>query len=61
MLVAEKFNTVPGQYVPLSETLRGFKMILSGELDDVPESCFYTKGTIDDVIAAAKELEVSDE
>lgn len=61
MHVAEKFNNVPGQYVPLSETLRGFKMILSGELDDVPESCFYTKGTIDDVIAAAKELEVSDE
>ncbi len=61
MHVAEKFNNVPGQYVPLSETLRGFKMILSGELDDVPESCFYTKGTIDDVLAAAKELEVSDE
>ena len=40
---------MPGQYVPLKETLRGFKMILNGECDELPESAFLFAGTIDDV------------
>ena len=52
--VAEQFTGMPGQYVPLKETLRGFKMILDGECDDIPESCFLMSGTIDDVFAKAK-------
>lgn len=53
--VAEQFTGMPGQYVPLKETLRGFKMILSGECDSIPESCFLFAGTIDDVLAKAKQ------
>ena len=52
--VAEQFTGMPGQYVPLKETLRGFKMILSGECDELPESAFLFAGTIDDVFAKAK-------
>ena len=52
--VAEQFTGMPGQYVPLKETLRGFKMILNGECDDLPESAFLFAGTIDDVFAKAK-------
>ena len=51
--VAEQFNGMPGQYVPLKETLRGFKMILDGSCDDIPESCFLFAGTIDDVFQKA--------
>lgn len=53
--VAEQFTGMPGQYVPLKETLRGFKMILNGECDSTPESCFLFAGTIDDVLAKAKQ------
>ena len=53
--VAEQFTGLPGQYVPLKETLRGFKMILNGECDSIPESCFLFAGTIDDVLAKAKQ------
>ncbi|MBR5508555.1 MAG: F0F1 ATP synthase subunit beta [Lachnospiraceae bacterium] len=52
--VAEQFTGMAGQYVPLKETLRGFRMILDGECDDVPESCFLFAGTIDDVFEKAK-------
>ena len=52
--VAEQFTGMPGQYVPLKETLRGFKMILDGECDSIPESCFLFAGTIDDVFEKAK-------
>ena len=51
--VAERFTGMPGQYVPLKETLRGFNMILSGECDSIPESAFLFAGTIDDVLAKA--------
>ena len=51
--VAEQFTGMAGQYVPLKETIRGFKMILNGECDDIPESCFLFAGTIDDVLAKA--------
>ena len=53
--VAEQFTGMPGQYVPLKETLRGFNMILNGECDSIPESCFLFAGTIDDVLAKAKQ------
>ena len=53
--VAEQFTGMAGQYVPLKETLRGFKMILNGECDSIPESCFLFAGTIDDVLAKAKQ------
>ncbi|HLP03735.1 MAG TPA: F0F1 ATP synthase subunit beta [Opitutaceae bacterium] len=52
--VAEVFNGVPGKIVPVAETIRGFRMILSGELDHISESDFYNKGGIDDVLAAAE-------
>ncbi|MBQ9062096.1 MAG: F0F1 ATP synthase subunit beta [Eubacterium sp.] len=52
--VAEQFTGMPGQYVPLSETLRGFRMILDGECDDIPESCFLFAGSIDEVFEKAK-------
>ncbi len=52
--VAEQFTGMPGQYVPLKETIRGFKEILEGKHDDVPESAFLFAGTIDDVYAKAK-------
>ena len=52
--VAEQFTGMKGQYVPLKETIRGFKMILDGECDEVPESAFLFAGTIDDVFVKAK-------
>ena len=51
--VAAVFTGTEGKYVPVKETIRGFKMILDGELDDVSEGDFYMKGGIDDVLAAA--------
>ncbi len=47
--VAEKFTGIPGVYVPLSETIRGFRKILDGAMDEYPEAAFYNVGTIDDV------------
>ena len=52
--VAEQFTGMPGKYVPLKETLRGFRMILNGECDDIPESYFLFVGTIDEVFEKAK-------
>ncbi len=54
--VAEQFTGLEGKYVPLKETLRGFKMILDGECDDIPESCFLMAGGIDDVFEKAKNM-----
>ena len=51
--VAETFTGVKGAYVPLAETIRGFKAILSGEMDEYPEAAFFNVGTIDDVIKKA--------
>jgi F-type H+/Na+-transporting ATPase subunit beta len=53
--VAEIFTGTKGQYVPIAETIRGFKEILDGKLDDVAEGDFYMKGGIDQVLAASKE------
>ena len=55
--VAEKFTGLPGVYVPLEETLRGFEAILSGEMDGYPEMAFYNVGTLDDALAKAKKME----
>ena len=54
--VAENFTGVPGVYVPLSETVRGFKAIINGEMDDYPEMAFFNVGTIDDVKKKAEAM-----
>lgn len=56
--VAEQFTGTPGQYVPLNETIRGFKEILEGKHDDLPEGAFYMVGTIDDAIKKAESMKV---
>jgi len=56
MFVAEAFTGMDGKYVPIAETIRGFKEILDGKMDDIPEQAFYMTGTIDDVYAKAKNL-----
>ena len=54
--VAEQFTGLPGVMVPLSETIRGFKMILNGEMDQYPEQAFLNVGTIDEAIAKGKKM-----
>jgi F-type H+-transporting ATPase subunit beta len=55
--VAEVFTGRPGKYVPVAETVRGFKAILNGEVDHLPEAAFYMVGTLDEVFEKAKEME----
>ena len=54
--VAETFTGLPGEYVPLAESVRGFKAIVDGEVDDLPEMAFFNVGTIDDAYEKAKTL-----
>ncbi|TCL32990.1 F-type H+-transporting ATPase subunit beta [Anaerospora hongkongensis] len=54
--VAEAFTGTPGKYVPLKETIRGFKEIISGKHDDLPESAFYMVGTIDEAVEKARTM-----
>jgi F-type H+-transporting ATPase subunit beta len=54
--VAEAFTGTPGKYVKLEDTIKGFKMIVSGELDELPEQAFYMRGGIDEAIAAAEKM-----
>ncbi|HOQ39460.1 MAG: F0F1 ATP synthase subunit beta [Fervidobacterium sp.] len=54
--VAEKFTGMPGVYVPIKETIRGFKEILDGKYDDLPEAAFYMVGTIDEAVEKAKKI-----
>ena len=54
--VAEVFTGSPGKYVPLKDTIKGFNMILDGEVDDLPEQAFLNVGTIEDAIAKGKKL-----
>jgi len=56
MFVASQFTGREGRYVPVHDTVRGFKMILDGELDDVPEQAFYMVGNIDEAIEAGRQL-----
>jgi F-type H+/Na+-transporting ATPase subunit beta len=48
--VAEQFTGSPGKYVPVEETVRGFKEIIEGQHDEIPERAFYMKGSIDEVL-----------
>ena len=57
--VAENFTGVPGVYVPVKETIRGFKAIIDGQMDQYPEAAFFNVGTIDDVVKKAGKLEQS--
>jgi F-type H+-transporting ATPase subunit beta len=52
--VAEQFTGTPGVYVPIAETIRGFKEVLEGKHDDVPERAFFMKGSIDDVVKESR-------
>jgi len=54
--VAEAFTGMPGRYVPVKDTVEGFKRIVEGELDDIPESAFYMVGTIDEVLKKAESM-----
>ena len=55
--VAEQFSGIPGVFVPLKESIRGFKAIINGEVDDVPEMAFFNVGTLDDVLEKAKQMQ----
>jgi F-type H+/Na+-transporting ATPase subunit beta len=59
MFVAEQFTGRPGRYVPLRETVRGFREILDGKHDDLPEQAFYMIGAIDEAVERAKELQAA--
>lgn len=54
--VAEMFTGLKGVYVPVKETVKGFKAIIDGDVDDIPEQAFFNAGTIDDVLAKAKDM-----
>jgi F-type H+-transporting ATPase subunit beta len=54
--VGEQFTGIPGKYVALKDTIRSFKMIIGGEVDDLPEQAFYMAGPIEDVMEQAKAL-----
>ena len=56
MFVAEQFTGIPGRYVPLKETVRGFREILDGKHDDLPEQAFYMVGTIDEAVEKAEKM-----
>ena len=56
MYVAEKFHGLDGQYVPTRETVRGFREILDGKHDDLPEQAFYMVGTIDQAVEKAERM-----
>ena len=59
--VAENFTGVPGKYVPITETIRGFRMIVEGEMDEYPETAFFNVGTIDEVIEKAEKESSGDQ
>jgi F-type H+-transporting ATPase subunit beta len=54
--VAEQFTGIPGKFVSIQETIRGFRELVDGKHDDIPEQAFFLKGTIDDVVEAAKKM-----
>ena len=56
MFVAEQFTNLPGKYVPLQETIRGFKEILEGKHDMLPEDAFMLVGTIDEAVEKAERI-----
>ena len=54
--MAQQFTGLDGKYVKLADTIRGFKEIVEGKHDDIPEQAFYMQGTIDDVLVRAEQL-----
>ena len=54
--VAENFTGIPGKYVPLKDTIKGFQAIINGEMDEYPEAAFFNVGTIEEVVQKAKTL-----
>ncbi|MEK9830882.1 MAG: F0F1 ATP synthase subunit beta, partial [Schleiferiaceae bacterium] len=54
--VAEQFTGIPGVFVDIQETIKGFNMIMNGELDQYPESAFNLKGSIEEAIAAGEKM-----
>ena len=54
--MAENFTGIPGKYVPIKDTIRGFRAIINGEMDEYPEAAFFNVGTIEDVIEKAKQM-----
>ena len=54
--MAEQFTGIPGKYVPLKDTIKGFQAIIGGDLDEVPETAFFNTGTIDEVWEKSKSL-----
>ena len=57
--MAEQFTGIPGKYVKLADTKRGFQEIVAGKYDDLPEQAFYMQGTIEDVKEKARQLKAS--
>src|SRR5438270_861382 len=57
--VAEQFTGSPGRYVKVADTVKGFKDIVEGKYDDIPEQAFYMKGTIDEVLQAAEKMKAA--
>lgn len=60
MHVAEKFTGIPGAFVPLKETLRGFKAIIDGDMDGYPEAAFYNVGTLDEALEKAEKIKAGE-
>jgi F-type H+-transporting ATPase subunit beta len=57
--VAEQFTGSPGRYVKIADTVKGFREIVQGKYDDIPEQAFYLKGTIEEVLEAAEKLKAA--
>jgi F-type H+-transporting ATPase subunit beta len=57
--VAEQFTGAPGRYVKIADTVKGFKAIVEGKYDDIPEQAFYMKGPIEEVLQAAEKLKAA--
>ena len=57
--MAEQFTGTPGRYVKIADTVKGFKEIIEGKYDDIPEQAFYMKGTIEEVLEAAEKMKAA--
>ena len=58
--MAEKFTGIPGVYVSLEDTIKGFAAIVDGQMDQYPEAAFFNVGTIDDVVEKARKIEAGE-
>ena len=57
--MAEQFTGVPGKYVKVADTVRGFQEIIDGKYDDIPEQAFFLKGGIEEVVEAAEKMKAN--